>query len=687
MIYWHHKIDDKEFENLICDLFNADRNTVSFVTYGRNGQKQYGVDVFSEEYATLIQCKFKENLTKSNLKQTLKKEIEDELKKTFDSKAVWFSELEKFKNFIFASTYYHDTELQNFSLNLRDSNGKKYPVTITYLGREEIIKLICKHEVVMLKYFRNVFEQLLPQNKNINKVPKFDYINLIGRTQTLNKIQANLINKSLLLSTGIGGIGKTTIALALVNNAFYTDNYDKIAWVSVKQNFLQDFVSQLSGLFLTNFDYIQNYRNAFSLLIRLLSEKKIDNKSNLLIIDNWNNHNEIQHYHQELIDSQWKILITSRANFDFKNFIEIEQLSQEEAVLLFKRYYPNIDSETALIALLSIIEYHTLLIELISKVGYKRGKSISELLKVIEEKSFAASELQRKVPIGLHSEFANKGKEAKILEYMKSIFELEILTEVEQRILMYLSILPPQTEFKALKALFSISDDQEIQFEENLDELHKKGWINIKSPYVYQHSIIQKVILEKLKPTSQKTIVVILNLWKKMQWNDTENTYNKTKYLPYAESILSKINDNHLDLGQVARYCSIIYNDLRNPDKAINYGKRLVEIQEANLDEFDNKHGLITAYKNLSIFYSDFEDTDSFVIYNEKYVTTAKEYLVEQKEEETKLGLKLSNDLDEADIFEGIAAYHNSKNEYEKKLIYQLKSLEIRRKHIGCIYR
>jgi len=482
MIDWHNKIDDKEFENLICDLFNADHNTVSFGTYGRNGQKQYAVDVFSEEYATLIQCKYKENLTTPKLKETLKKELEDELKMTFDKKAVWFNELGKFKHFILASTFYHDTELQNFALNLKDTNGKKYPVTISYLGREEIIKLICKHENVMIKYFRNVFEQLLPQHKNINIVPKFDYVNIIGRTQEFNKIQANLINKSLLLSTGIGGIGKTTIALALVNNVFYTDSYEKIAWVTVKQDFIQDFVSQLSGLFAPNFDYNQDFINAFSLLIKLLRKNKIDNKNNLLIIDNWNNYNEIEHFYQELIDSQWKILITSRANFDFHNFIEIEHLSQEEAISLFKRYYPDIDDENALIELLDIIEYHTLLIELISKVGYKRGKSISEILKIIKERSFAANELQRNIPIGLHSEFSDKGKEARILEYMKSIFEFDILSEYEQRILMYLAILPPQTELKTLKELFSIENDEEIEieFEEDLDGLHKKGWINIK---------------------------------------------------------------------------------------------------------------------------------------------------------------------------------------------------------------
>lgn len=685
MIDWHHKIDEKEFENLICDLFNADLNTINFEIYGRKGQKQYGVDVFSEEHATLIQCKYKENIENSKLKETLKNEIEQEVKKIFDKNAVWHKEIGKFKHFILASTFYHDTELQNFSLNLRDNNGNKYPVTIRYLGREEIIKLICKNENVMVKYFRNVFEQLLPQHKNINIVPKFDYINVIGRTKELNKIQNNLIDNSLLISTGIGGIGKTTIALALVNNTFHTESYNKIAWITVKQDFTQDFVSQLSDLFPSKFDYSQNFKNSFSSLIKLLKKNKNDPKNNLLVIDNWNNHNEIKQYYQELIDSQWKILITSRANFDFNNFIEIEHLSQKEAVLLFKRYYPNNtndDNNGSLIELLGIIEYHTLLIELISKVGFKRDKSIPELLKIIKNKSFAANELQRSISIGMHSEFANKDKEARILQYIKSIFELDILNEYEQKTLMYLAILPPQTELKILKKLFNIENDKEIEFEENLDELNKKGWIRFNSSTIYQHSIVQKVILEKLKPTSKNTIVIILNLWKKMQWEDTENTYSKIKYLPYAENILSKIDDNHLDLGQVARYCSLIYNDIRQPDKAIIYGKRLVDIQEANLDDY--KYGLMTAYKNLSLFYTAInEDNENFYLYNEKYVNTAKEYLHFQKEEENKFGLKLYNELDEADIFEGIAAYYNSKKNITEKLSYQLKSLRIREKNIN----
>ena len=208
MIDWHNKIDDKEFEKLICDLFNAERNTGTFEIYGRKGQKQYGVDVFSEEYATLIQCKYKENITNSNLKNILKTEIENELKETFDKDASWYNELGKFQHFILASTYYHDAELQNFALNIKNEKGEKYPVTVSYLGREEIIRMIRQNDVIMIKYFRDVFELLLPQNKNINTIPKFDINNIIGRTKELNEIQANLTNNSILLLTGIGGIGK-----------------------------------------------------------------------------------------------------------------------------------------------------------------------------------------------------------------------------------------------------------------------------------------------------------------------------------------------------------------------------------------------------------------------------------------------------------------------------------------------
>jgi tetratricopeptide (TPR) repeat protein len=84
----------------------------------------------------------------------------------------------------------------------------------------------------------------------------------------------------------------------------------------------------------------------------------------------------------------------------------------------------------------------------------------------------------------------------------------------------------------------------------------------------------------------------------------------------------------------------------------------------------------------LSLFYSDCNDKENFTIFNEKYISTSKEYLDKQKEEESKFGLKLYDELDEAEIFEGIAAYHHSKNEFEEELGYQLKSLGIRQKHI-----
>jgi len=57
--------DEKLFEEFICDLFNIIENTntyndTDFQTFGVKGQNQKGIDVFSVQTKTVIQCKLKD---------------------------------------------------------------------------------------------------------------------------------------------------------------------------------------------------------------------------------------------------------------------------------------------------------------------------------------------------------------------------------------------------------------------------------------------------------------------------------------------------------------------------------------------------------------------------------------------------------------------------------------------------
>ncbi|CAN5277248.1 hypothetical protein BH23BAC1_BH23BAC1_43610 [soil metagenome] len=51
--------DDVHFEHLITAYFNELEHTTSYDRFGRSGQNQHGLDIFSAEKKTVIQCKVK----------------------------------------------------------------------------------------------------------------------------------------------------------------------------------------------------------------------------------------------------------------------------------------------------------------------------------------------------------------------------------------------------------------------------------------------------------------------------------------------------------------------------------------------------------------------------------------------------------------------------------------------------
>ena len=71
----------KDFEDLICDLFNEYFHTSSFKHFGKNGHKQKGIDIISSEKRMIIQCKAKDLSRKAVV---IKKELLDDIEETIN---------------------------------------------------------------------------------------------------------------------------------------------------------------------------------------------------------------------------------------------------------------------------------------------------------------------------------------------------------------------------------------------------------------------------------------------------------------------------------------------------------------------------------------------------------------------------------------------------------------------------
>ena len=141
-----HKIIGKlQFENLIADVFNYRDNVNSYFVHGRDGQTQHSIDIFSNETLTAIQCKYKRE--KSNTKKN-REQIKNEIISEVNNFLLFDLHI---KHFVFASTFDHDIDIQNFCITYKKE--KKLPFALSYISWHEIEKLIVKNDGIIQKYF------------------------------------------------------------------------------------------------------------------------------------------------------------------------------------------------------------------------------------------------------------------------------------------------------------------------------------------------------------------------------------------------------------------------------------------------------------------------------------------------------------------------------------------------------
>lgn len=145
--------DERQFEEFVCDLFNAVENTNSyqntdFQLFGVKGQSQKGIDILSSATKTAIQCKLKDNRKKD---ETIRKCLFEEIR--LDISKFQLSEI-TVDRLIFASTYRDDALLQEFVMSLRQEI--KLNCILYYWGWDTLSKYAEQYDEILKKYFPNL---------------------------------------------------------------------------------------------------------------------------------------------------------------------------------------------------------------------------------------------------------------------------------------------------------------------------------------------------------------------------------------------------------------------------------------------------------------------------------------------------------------------------------------------------
>ncbi len=357
----------------------------------------------------------------------------------------------------------------------------------------------------------------------------------IGRDEKLKEIHEKLKQRqSIALLNGVGGIGKTTLALEFVHTETYIQAFDYVAWISLITYSLHEALIQgLHGYFgidLKQFPDPNDQLNQIAMKMKSLAG------NNLLVIDNANNAKELTENEGFLKSLGFKLLITSRAVPD--NFVQIDvnELEMNDAKALFIYHYPDSKTMEGLPELLQHINKHTLLTELSAKIGKKILLTPHQILERLSQTDTKHPDLNRYITVGLHADMTDKQKETKLNSYIEALFEPENESAENQAFLKQFALFAnTDVAVKHLNRMWNIASDNENDFEDFLEQLIIGGWLNKKATKYRIHPLVAQVIRQKLKPTPDSTEELIETLENILA---NEHLSTQSLYVPYAQNVV-----------------------------------------------------------------------------------------------------------------------------------------------------
>ncbi len=516
---------------------------------------------------------------------------------------------------------YYTTDI-NGDKNIVIQNNDGSEITLNIHNSEDMKRLFLEFRYVIYELshdIRQIISQKHPnlyqKHQHLNGIPYYNSEKLVGRDDKLEEIHKIINGKEQTIClNGIGGIGKTTLAKAYVNDNKYCHCFDHIAWVTISsKNPCLDFIIALQDLSSTSKNIINELRNQDRdinikdnlevLLSKLKEEYRKGN--NLLIIDNANNEKQILELIEQTNTLRWKTIITSRSKLNDIPSVDVDKLPKEIALKMFYRYYEeennehNKEDNEALNKLLKHIEYHTLLIELLAKVGKNHPDlTIPKIYELFKNGGLGESGLNLIISTGEHGSHQDE----KLFQYILSVFELENISGNEEKYLRYFSFLPPQEySFEKLKLLFQIEEKDSTPFANDLNKLFKKGWIQKYSKNVYRMlPIINLVLNYKLKPNDTNCRPIIESI---IQHLKKGGNVNHLELLPYAIHIHNQEISSVKSKYKLANNISKIYRYLHEFEISLKYAKSALNVLEDKVKNEKSNRNFIKFIKAINITY------------------------------------------------------------------------------------
>jgi tetratricopeptide (TPR) repeat protein/GTPase SAR1 family protein len=415
---------------------------------------------------------------------------------------------------------------------------------------------------------------------------------LIGRITELNDLHKRLTsNRKVVLVSGLGGIGKTTLAIAYLNQ-FY-DYYHHIAWLTqttddVRQAFVSD------HMLVGNLE-ITDIQELFSEIMRRM--RLVTVKPNLLIIDNATE--SLTTIKDQLPGSpHWHVLATSRQVLDSFEEMKLSFLSETNALALFEKHCTRLTDTQEIKVLLAEVGYHTLTIEILAKTAQKNRLTVGQLQQALE----------KDLPARIRTDHSKLTIE-RVKSYLVSIFNLSGLKEKESWLMKQFCCLPAEyISYDVLVDLLKVDAlPWQDEFSGALEELYAKGWLLKKEETdSYQmHRIVNEVAREQLSPKLVHIESLLDSLIGKLSIDQTkDNPIEKFKWISFGDSLLKIFSESDDSMIiSLENTLALVYKNLGQYENARDL---LEKALKSNLVNYEELHpDIAVSQSNLAMVYKD----------------------------------------------------------------------------------
>lgn len=229
--------------------------------------------------------------------------------------------------------------------------------------------------------FSGDYQELLTQ-------PPYALTNTYKERNEKDEIWEALVDKSQkVFLKGLSGIGKSEFAKEIWKTVRENGTFKYLAWI----NYEGDLESSIYNQFLDLVDEPhETKRNKLNKMLREMDDEL------LIIVDNFYSSEEKDKFLIELSGRNCNVLVTTKELLNYSGFenYELNSLSDENCISLFKNYYNLEDDESKIRSIMNSIGRHTLLIELIAKNAYVEEFTLDELIELISEKGIDYSNVK-----------------------------------------------------------------------------------------------------------------------------------------------------------------------------------------------------------------------------------------------------------------------------------------------------